>query len=134
MQFEINLEGLSEQIQQVVHDAVLSAKEQLAEPRTWYSHHDAVNILGWPEILLKKGVQYGDLSPITLQGRGGTHYSFKDLSEFHDKILKTRKSKNLDPKYLTNNDKVLSINAPRIRDISRNPPTDEPAKGQKRAG
>lgn len=133
MQLEINIEGLSKEIQQVIHEALLSANEHLAGTRTWYSHQDAISILGWPEMLLKKGVEYGDLTPITLQGRGGTHYSAKDLSEYHDKILKKRRSHSFDPKYLTNAT-VYSLGAKKKCAESADTGHSKPDQGPKRAG
>jgi|GEM_PF-4006532 len=133
MQLEINISGLSEEIQQVIYNAVLSAKEQLAGTRTWYSHQDAISLLGWPEILLKKGVQYGDLTPITLQGKGGTHYSSTDLTEFHNKILKNRRSKSFDPKYLTYNE-ILPVSSSEKRSLVTNTRSRQHSKGSEGAG
>lgn len=73
----------------------------LATPH-WVSHSDAIEKMGWPEILLRKGVKNGHLNPITFQGKGGTQYDVKELSTYKEWLMAERRSNRLDPDYLTN--------------------------------
>ena len=68
----------------------------------WVSHADAIEKMGWPEILLKKGVKNAHLNPIKFQGKGGTQYDAKELSEYKAWIMAERRANRLDPDYLTN--------------------------------
>lgn len=78
-----------------------SLKASVASPH-WVSHSDAVDKMGWPDILLKKGVKHGHLNPIKFQGKGGTQYDIAELGRYKDWLMEQRRANRLHPDYLTN--------------------------------
>ena len=73
----------------------------LAAPH-WVSHFDAIEKMGWPDILLRKGVKNGHLNPIKFQGSGGTQYDVQELGAYKEWLMAERRANRLDPDYLTN--------------------------------
>lgn len=77
------------------------AQASLAGPH-WVSHADAIGKMGWPEILLKKGVKNGHLNPIKFQGKGGTQYDVQELGAYKEWLMAERRANRLSPDYITN--------------------------------
>ena len=68
----------------------------------WVSHTDATQKLGWPKILLKRGVEMGHLHPITIPGTGGTQYDLEELTRYKHFLMDERRQSRLHPRYITN--------------------------------
>ncbi len=68
----------------------------------WVSHFDAIEKMGWPDILLRKGVKNGHLNPIKFQGKGGTQYDVQELNAYKEWLMAERRANRLHPDYLTN--------------------------------
>ena len=94
-QFALAMAKALEKVQTELRRTALSAPH-------WVSHHEAVVTMGWPEILLKKGVKHGHLNPIKFQGKGGTQYDVKELSDYKNWLMDERRANRLPPDYLTN--------------------------------
>lgn len=67
----------------------------------WVSHNDAVARMGWPDILLKKGVAHGHLNPVKFRGKGGTKYDVNELLEFKNWLMGQHKANKLGDEYIT---------------------------------
>jgi len=94
----------------------------------WVSHSDAIEKMGWPEILLKKGVKNGHLNPFKFQGKGGTQYDVQELGTYKEWLMAERRANRLQPDYLTNtlaqsipDDYVLPDNSQKGRPGNRLP-------------
>ncbi|MBC7773976.1 MAG: hypothetical protein H7246_00955 [Phycisphaerae bacterium] len=65
----------------------------------WVTQADAINIMGWKPILLRKGEAYGHLHPLNLGGTSSRAYLPKELQEYHSWISEHLKSGTLPPEY-----------------------------------
>lgn len=67
----------------------------------WISHADAIESYGWPEVLLRRGIDAGLLNPIVLLGRGGTKYLAQELDDYSKWIIDQRRAGTLPPEFLS---------------------------------
>lgn len=94
-QFAVAMTRAFEKIQGSLNQASLAAPH-------WVSHADAIEKMGWPDILLKKGVKNGHLNPIKFQGKGGTQYDVQELGAYKEWLMAERRANRLHPDYITN--------------------------------
>lgn len=100
------LQNIEEQFSVAMHRALEKVQASLGQATLgaphWVSHSDAIEKMGWPDILLRKGVKNGHLNPIKFQGKGGTQYDMQELREYQAWLMDERRANRLHPEYLTN--------------------------------
>ena len=100
------LQTIEEQFALAMTRAIERVQDNIAQASVaavhWVSHAEAVEKMGWPDILLKKGVKNGHLNPIKFQGKGGTQYDVLELSAYKDWLMSERRANRLHPDYITN--------------------------------
>lgn len=99
------LQQLEEQINGVLMN-VIGRAEGIISGMTvsphWINHTDATQKLGWPKILLKRGVELGHLHPIVIPGTGGTQYDLEELTRYKNFLMEERRGSRLHPHYISN--------------------------------
>ncbi|MCC6280392.1 MAG: hypothetical protein IT262_07325 [Saprospiraceae bacterium] len=99
------LQQLETQINEVVMNVIGKAGgilSGMAVSPHWISHSDALQKLGWPKILLKRGVELGHLHPIVIPGTGGTQYDLEELMRYKHFLMDERRESRLHPHYISN--------------------------------
>lgn len=99
------LQQLETQINEVVMNVIGKAGgilSGMAVSPHWISHSDAMQKLGWPKILLKRGVEMDHLHPIVIPGTGGTQYDLEELMRYKHFLMDERRESRLHPHYISN--------------------------------
>jgi hypothetical protein len=99
------LQQLETQINEVLMNVIGRAEgiiSGMAVSPHWINHTDAMQKLGWPKILLKRGVELGHLHPIVIPGTGGTQYDLEELMRYKHFLMDERRESRLHPHYISN--------------------------------